>query len=426
MITGNITDFNRKMYILFRYGKNTVFFLFTLPLSIILLLVVRSIYPLIIVRMGWLISWRIGHYAGNVDMYLCEKKANINTVHGRSLDVWCDRTKACNSQLRKMWGREINILPNAILYPVILLNDLIPGGGRHKIPKTKSDDKDILNLVSSVCQDPNLYFTCIEKKRGQMLLKELGVSGKFVCLTVRDSAYLEKQKKDCKSNVDWSYHNYRDSDIDTYELAINRLIELGYYIIRMGVIVEKPIRLKSEYIIDYAYDGIRTDFMDVYLAYACDFCITTATGYDALPSLFRKPLCVVNYGHIEYFQTFPDSITIFKKVRVLESGEYLSLRKIINKGIGRIVRTDDFYSAGVELVDNTSEEIRDAVVEMALRFSGKWNDCWYDDVARSIVEEIYKDSELNGEIQSRLGTSFLRDNMWILDDCAQSENKDKY
>ena len=54
MITGNITDFNRKMYILFRYGKNTVFFLFTLPLSIILLLVVRSIYPLIIVRMGWL------------------------------------------------------------------------------------------------------------------------------------------------------------------------------------------------------------------------------------------------------------------------------------------------------------------------------------------------------------------------------------
>ena len=35
--------------------------------------------------------------------------------------------------------------------------------------------------------------------------------------------------------------------------------------------------------------------MDIYLGYICSFCITTGTGYDAIPSfIFRKPVLFTN------------------------------------------------------------------------------------------------------------------------------------
>jgi putative glycosyltransferase (TIGR04372 family) len=407
----------RKLYVLVQIFNDSLGFVILLPFSISLLAIIRFISPIVVIRFDSLVSWRIGHYAGNIDMYLCEKKAGINLIDKKTVDIWCDRTKSCNTQLTKMWKQNINIIPKWILYPIIILNNIIPGGKLHKIPKTKSDDKDILNLATSICKEPNIRFTEEEEVRGQEGLLKLGIdiNAKYVCLTVRDSAYLEKQKRESRSGVDWSYHDYRNSEIDDYKLAALELVKLGYYVIRMGVVAEKSFSCGTDKVIDYAFKGLRTDFMDIYLGAKCEFCITTATGYDAIPSLFRKPLLVVNYTHIEYFQTNPKTITIFKIIRDMNSN-YLSIKTILDKGIGRFGRTNQFRDAGVELIANKPEEIRDAAIEMVLRLEDKWDDSWYDVEVKDKVACFFSNSKLNGDILSRYGTQFLKDNLYLLDD----------
>ena len=66
---------------------------------------------------------------------------------------------------------------------------------------------------------PHISFNNEEKIKGEEILREFGIpeSAKFVCLIVRDSAYLDRYKD--QTLKDFSYHNYRDYDIDNFLLA---------------------------------------------------------------------------------------------------------------------------------------------------------------------------------------------------------------
>ena len=92
------------------------------------------------------------------------------------------------------------------------------------------------------------------------------------------------------------------------------------------------------------------------------------------------------------------------------------LKSIIDSGIGAYGTSYQFVENGVELIENTPEEIKDAVIEMILRTSGKWNDAWFDDEVRYQIESIYSESKLNGKILSRFGSAFLKDNLYLLED----------
>ena len=61
---------------------------------------------------------------------------------------------------------------------------------------------------------------------------------KFVCLHVRDSAYLKDLSKELV------HHNFRDADIDTYIDAVKEIIRRGYFVIIMGVYSNKKISMK--------------------------------------------------------------------------------------------------------------------------------------------------------------------------------------
>ena len=42
---------------------------------------------------------------------------------------------------------------------------------------------------------------------------------------------------------DWSYHDYRDVEISTYEMAVKYLLNEGYFVIRMGKTAEKKLNI---------------------------------------------------------------------------------------------------------------------------------------------------------------------------------------
>jgi hypothetical protein len=77
---------------------------------------------------------------------------------------------------------------------------------------------------------------------------------------------------------------------------------------------------------------------------------------------------------------------------------------------------------GVDLIENTPEEIRDVVVEMADRLEGIFQPMEDDEVLQRKFWEIFPGDAvdrggvpLHGEIRSRYGANFLRENRWWLE-----------
>ena len=282
----------------------------------ILVLILRTIRPWFLVRIGSLVSSRIGHFGVNTELYLCEYDAGIDQPNQRHIDLFYFKSlPVCNQQLAKMWKRTIHILPAWILAPVARANVLIPGGEVHEAGNTTNSDRDIHNLLDKL--GSHLEFTVEEELKGQADLQSIGIppGAPFVCLTARDSSYLERHTPEADS----SYHNYRDVDIQNYVLAAEELASRGYFVLRMGAQVTKPLRSHHHMVIDYATNGMRSDFMDIYLGAKCSFCVSCGTGFDAIPQIFRRPVAFVNHVPIGYLMTYQKaSIAITKHTSVAQ------------------------------------------------------------------------------------------------------------
>ena len=378
-------------------------------LAVPAVLIIRLIKPWLLVRIEVMNSLRIGHFVGNTEMYLCERAAGINVPNQRYIDIFYMDGSICNQQLAIMWKRLLRIWPDWLLAPINRINRLIPGGKSHVIGQNTQTALDVHNLLDRF--PPHLQFTIEEEVHGEVGLREMGIpiGMPFVCLNVRDSAYL--------SGPSWAYHNYRDSDIKNYLLAAEALAERGYFVIRMGAKVHASINSTHPKVIDYATNGMRSDFMDIFLGAKCAFCISTGTGWDGVPEMFRRPIVYVNMLPLGCLHTFrAEFLSITKRHVWRTTQKTLSLREIFSCGVGFCGRTSEYESKGVDLIENTSKEISDVVTEMEERLAGTWRAQPEDEALQRRFWEIFptdavdacEGKPLHGNIRSRFGAAYLR------------------
>lgn len=425
----NITGFIDRQIIQIRQGGHKVLarkitialpILFNSIWALPIVLLIRLIRPIFLVRFGGLISSRIGHFAANTELFLCERDANINKPNQCFVDLFYFASlPVCNQQLAVMWKRVLTVWPACLLKPVVYVNGLIPGGSVHVIDISTQQVRDFYNLVDRY--PSHLNFTDEEETRGALLLEGMGIPPgvDFVCLNVRDDAYLKVHQ----TGFDWSYHSYRDSDIQNYILAVEALADLGYFVIRMGAKVNEGINSIHPRVIDYAVNGMRSDFMDIYLGSKCLFCISTGTGWDNIPYIFRRPIALVNFvplaGILKDYKNF---ISITKHYFDKQTKKELSLCDIINKGALLYSYSNEYESNGLQLRENSPEEIRDVVIEMLERLIGTWKPHEDDEALQKrfwvILSEALKalfSRSLDGERLARYGALFLRNNReWLL------------
>jgi putative glycosyltransferase (TIGR04372 family) len=334
------------------------------------------------------LSPRIGHLVGNTEVYLCERDLGMHS----GIHIWTHYGPIASEQIALMWKRVMRIWPARFTALVILINKCFPGWEKHEIG-TNTLDRDPLNLLEKC--SVHLRFTGDEIDRGEATLKELGLpaGAQWVCLMVRDAAYLPQL----------GYHSYRDADVDDYEEAAMMLAERGYYVFRMGKKVAKPFAAKHPRIRDFATDGTYSDFMGVYLGAYCAFTVTTSTGWDAIPQAFRRPMCYTNFAPFEYLNTWlPHSLAIWK--HHIKDGKRISVAEIVKSGAGKFMRADEFENAGITLEDNSPQEIVEVVREMADMIEGRF----YPKPQREFWDAFPK-SELHGAIRLRIGSSFLEE-----------------
>jgi putative glycosyltransferase (TIGR04372 family) len=374
---------------------------------------------------------RIGG-AYNLDWYLseCKEKKDNNNI---DLIYIIRSTSHINSQWLKMWARVSNLYRHTFFWnTVIRINNALPGYEKYLIPRhgvyLSSQDKvlsdsEFLQKKSAVNSRlktvlnnnrSNIFFTKEERSRGCDALRKMGVPNnmKYICFHSRDSAYLDR----VKSESDWSYHDYRDSDIKNYLPAAESMTDRGYYAIRMGAIVKHKISANHNNgrIIDYASTKHRTDFNDVYIGSNCHFFLCSDGGMSVFPEMFRLPVVYVNWTIIKYISTWTSNgLFIFKKFYLKNEDRFMTFSEIINTDFGGPDTQKIFNKLDIVLIENTSEEIRDVTIEMDQRLGNIWNTTREDEELQSKFWSLFEKGKLKSN-DLRIGSKFLRNNQDLL------------
>lgn len=282
------------------------------------------------------------------------------------------------------------------------------------IPWQQFRDRDVDGLLPRT--PAHLSFTPEEELLGHQGLRAMGIPEgvPFVCFHSRDSKYTTITYPNRGSH---QAHGYRDSSIHNHVPAAEELARRGYYGIRMGAVVKEPLKTKNLMVIDYA-THYRSDFMDIYLCAKCYFYVGDETGFNRVPSIFRKPLANVNVIPIDLIHTQgPKDLFILKKLWLREERRFLKLREIFERGVNCFVRTEQYEEAGIEPVENTAEEITALAVEMDERLKGTWQTTQEDEELQKRFWSLFKPSfqGAHGVIKSRIGADFLRRNRELLE-----------
>jgi putative glycosyltransferase (TIGR04372 family) len=383
-------------------------------IAIPIVLIVRMLKPFVWIRFGCICASRIGHFAFDVEYYLCEQKLGKQPT--KTIDLFFYRwEKPANSFFAEMCERQM-LINNWAEY-LFFANHWLPGGHNYEVlpAMMRNHSRDMEGLFQDI--ETQLYFTREENSQGQMFLKKIGFTSndKFVCIIGRDSAYLNKQKQYSKMNL--SYHNYRNTDIDTYKDAAKTLVEKGYWVFRMGNVVQKPFNIDHPHILDYANSEYRSDFLDIWLNANCFFCVSVGTGLDEIPRVFRKAAVYVNYLPTQQFVTYDHCISVPKHLIWQDTKKRLTLSEHL---LHPYYREEEYVKAKIMVDDLSLKEILDAVLEMESRLTGTWKDTEEDVQLQRLFWKTFKKDPiyhtLNGRIhpQARVGSSFLKENIqWL-------------
>ena len=209
--------------------KSEPLLLLALPFSVITFIFLLFLRPFVKINIGFIHCDRIGHFTPDIELYLC--KIKFNKCKDKTVDLFYFPRKPCNKQLAIMCKREMNIFPWFFLRPLDLIFRTFNFLSGFRAYTDSGKVRDIDNLLDQL--PINLKFTSEEEDRGRDGLIKLGINDNspFVCLHVRDSAYLNNLYN---SSTMADIHKYRNSDIQNYILGIKALVDRGYYVIRMG------------------------------------------------------------------------------------------------------------------------------------------------------------------------------------------------
>ena len=375
-------------------------------IGILLFFMLKILRPLIHIRVGHLYYRRIGTFSKCTEAYLRQRTRNKAAVRERHIFF---SGEPANYQLLKMMQRQMLVIKNqwiASMYETI--HRFIRDSDLWIVlPKDNHSAYEVADIP------PQLTFTPQEEIKGKQLLKGIGIESRdpFVCFYVRDSAYLDKMHV-YRSRKDWSYHDCRNCNVDTFLPSVNYLSLLEIVTLRMGYIVEQALQTDNPRIIDYA-TRYRSDFGDSYLSARCKFFLTSDGGLNSVPWIFNTPVAYCNCFDPLHPAWGKRDIFMPNKLWLIEEKRFLTFREIVKLGTfgsGRALK-----QAGVEIVKNTPDEILGLTKEMNARLDGTWVTSTEDEELQKRYRAIFPEGHQFYGFPSRISAEFLRQNQALME-----------
>ena len=340
-----------------------------------------ALLPFINLRFATFRAHRLGHFIAETELAFTQWASRGNTKRKRLL-IWVMPTTACNEALREKYCKVLNgmsdsrvldtrssalarwLLPALVEMAAKVESQQWRGRAYGGSPIDMGVDR-----LGHVGDRPHLLqFSDEEIDAGWAELAKIGLSRStpFVCLHVRDNAYLSTEYP----SHDWTYHDYRNPDPSTYLPAIERLGQLGFHVVRMGKHSIKWDLPTPTNFIDYSHSAVRSDFLDLFLYANCIFAIAgTTSGIDQLASTFNKPIVVTNMvPFVEPIFAVPNILVIPVLLQEEGSCRLIALSEMTKNQWGS---AQAYRTRGILLKRNSQEEICAVVEEMVQRIRGR-------------------------------------------------------
>ena len=368
----------KKILFLFKKFVNIlhrIFYILLIFLVIPFFLLIIFLRPLIHIRFGEIRNLAIGMNLFAL-AYILKKKQNQKR---RTIDLfYYQNERIVNSYLHKYLLERLNI--NKIYEYFHICNKKIFQLQDHIFEIDHDDFEGIL-----IDNHYKFEFNNYEDKIGYNFLNKIGFdkNKKIICLVVRDSNY----KKSIKPEYDWSYHHYRDCDVDDFNDSIKYLIENGYQILRMGKFVSKKSFFKNKFFFDYAVSDIRTDFLDIWLMSKCFFCLSTGTGIDSISLISNTPIAYINYLPLTNFPTFSNCIVAPKLLYWKNNNKMLTINEYLTNNYKK---TQDYLENDILIKDLDSNTILNITKEIHEKTNNLWNEEKEKNQKYSEVESLIK------------------------------------
>ena len=246
---------------------------------------------------------------------------------------------------------------------------------------------------------PLLTLRTTDSNRGWNCLKELGVpeGAWFVCIHARESS--DKRN---------TAHLSRDVSIDTYLPAIEAITSQGGWCIRLGNNTMKSLPPMNR-VIDYALLDIKSEWMDVFLCGACRFFLGSNSGLANVAGTFGVPCALANLIPTSVLPVKHSDLGILKLLWSSKDQRYLTFREILGSPIGNAnFFAPRFAEAGVRIVDNSPEDIKDLAIEMLDRMGNRVAYTDRDEKLQQAFKSLFKPGHYGYGATSRIGRDFLR------------------
>ncbi len=364
---------------------------------------------------------RIGHIALLPDFYV--KSKLLNYLPNFHCIILAPSKSVANRFLLNYWNKYFKILSNSIIIKFLkplAMNTFL----KHELSSVKLFNEKHIKMM------PGLYY--IQKRyekeynghallklrnehieRGWRCLQKIGVrsSSWFICLHVREGGYLPHLK----------YHSYRDADIDSYIMMIEEIVRRGGWVFRIGDKSMKSLS-KMNRVVDYAHGDYRSEWMDIFLLSQCKFSVGTTSGPPFVSFAFGVPCALTNFAPIGYGPYSSRDIWIPKLYWSSDENRYMKFDEAFKFPHNRFSKTEDFEAAGISLIDNSPEDIRDIAVEMLNKIDGKIKYSEEDERLQKSFKTLLESDDPKWGTVARVGKNFLTKYAFLL----QNEESDIY
>ena len=325
-----------------------------LPIAVFFVALIFITRPFIKIQI-YSLDWQIGHLIAMSHANELRNKT-WNEKHWRKkMTIYCLSGPVASHYAIQKLRESVMLLQGNFAWLLIQISKFAP-----RIRTYFPDDRDFGTNFEST---PLVKFNKHEIESGSNLI---GRYKPLVCLNVRDTEYNSFVREEFGfQSANWTNRN---SNIDTYRDAAEFLATNGYTVFRMGAKVGSTFASQNPRIVDYAKNGMRTEFLDFYLANECTFAVSTGSGWDEIPTMLQRPLLLVN--NYDFLMTMSKSCVVYPKLFINKfDGRLLSLSETIDLHLSGKTnqKKHSLEEFGIEVRDMTPGQIVDAVAEMVKR-----------------------------------------------------------
>lgn len=306
---------------------------------------------------------RIGHLAMEPDCLV--KEQILGRIKARKWLLLAPRGRVANEHLLSCWKHYFRIIRSPVL--CFLVQSMSSWGlMRYEIShylRTLGTTQAAYEINRAWQGRPPLLQ--IAESDRAWASKQVGLPPEtwFVCVHAREAGF---------SPIDEELHEHRNSDIALTIPAMEEIARRGGWVIRIGDPTMK--RLPAlEHMIDYAHHPNKSARLDVLLCGLARFTLGNTSGIALVSSVFGVPCAIANTIPLSTLWFHAHDLSIPKMIRSRTEARLLRIDEVLGSEIANFQYAQQYAERGLELCENSAEDILALAMEMLDTLDGRCN-----------------------------------------------------